>query len=189
MKEEYLLIIVLGLASLSFSNAQSQSCPLITIDDLGSTTEFSISGLVARAIVPPGETIAVISVRIRNFAIVCDASGDRINTSSSVSVVIEFQCKFQSAINFSSLDVCSNSNTIVTRQYQFQCTEQNGQPVWGTIVSGSNLFVQTLNPTATLSTPLADQSRRCIDDQQSSRANPTTHCDRELIYIAVFSMG
>ena len=184
MKEEY-LFIVLNLALLSFSSAQSQSCPLITIDDLGSTTEFSIDGLVARAIVPPGEPIAVIPVRIRNFAIVCDASGNRINTSSFVSVVVEFQCYFQS----SSLDVCNDPSTIVTRQYQFQCIEQNGQPVWGTTVSGSDLFVQTLNPTATLSTPLADQCRRCIDDQQSSRADPTMHCDCELIYIiAVFSM-
>ena len=48
-----------------------------------------------------------------------------------------------------------------------------------TIVSGSNLFVQTLNPTATLSIPLADQCRRCVDDQQSNRADPTTHCDCE----------
>ena len=107
----------------------------------------------------------------------CDAAGDRINTSSFVSVVVELQCNSQSAT--SSLTVCNDPNTMVTRQYQFQCIEQNGQPVWGTIVSGSNLFIQTLNPTATLSTPLADQCRRCIDDQQSSRADPTTHCDRE----------
>ena len=108
----------------------------------------------------------------------CDASGNRINTSSFVSVVVEFQCDFPSSTS-ASLMVCIDSSTIVTRQYQFQCVEDNGQPVWGTIVSGSNLFVQTLDPTATLSTPLADQCRRCIDDQQSSRANDTTHCDRE----------
>ena len=55
-------------------------------------------------------------------------------------------------------------------------------PVWSTIVAGSDLFIQTLNPTATLSTPLANQCRRCVDDQQSSRADPTTHCDRESVY-------
>ena len=115
---------------------------------------------------------------IRNFAIVCEAAGDRINTSSFVSVVVEFQCDFQSAIY--SLTVCNDpSVTIVTRQYQFQCIEQNGKIGWDTIVSGSGLFIQTLNPTATLSTPLVDQCRRCIDDQQSSRADPTTHCDCE----------
>ena len=164
---------------MAFADAQSQSCPRITINDLGSTTEFSTEGLIARGIVdPPGDdTVSSVPVRIRNLAIVCDAAGDRINTSSYVSVIVEFQCNFQSAT--SSLTVCNDSNAIVTRQYQFQCIEQNGQFIWATIVSGSNLFVQTLNPTATLSTPLADQCRRCIDDQQSSRADPTTHCDRE----------
>ena len=163
-------------------NAQStMSCPIITIDDLGSTTDFSTQGLAARGIVPPGEAGAMVPVRITNFTKVCDAAGDRINTSSFVSVVVEFQCDFQSSNP--SLAVCSDSNNTVTRQYQFQCIEQNGQPAWGTIVSGSNLFVQTLNPTATLSTPLADQCRRCIDDQQSSRADPTTHCDREFIFL------
>ena len=114
----------------------------------------------------------------------CDASGDRINTSSYVSVVVEFHCDFQSSTP--SLAVCSDPSTIVTRQYQFQCIaiEVNGQPLWGTIVAGSSSFVQTLNPTATLSTPLADQCRRCIDDQQSSRADLTTHCDRELINLS-----
>ena len=162
-------------------NAQSMSCPLITINDLGNTTDFSTNGLVARAIVPPGEAGAMVPVRIRNFTKVCDAAGDRINTSSFVSVVVEFQCDFQSAS--SSLAVCSDFSNTATRQYQFQCTEQNGQPAWGAIVSGSNFFIQTLNPTATLSTPLADQCRRCIDDQQSSRADPTTHCDRESIFL------
>ena len=109
----------------------------------------------------------------------CDAAGGRINTSSFTSVVVEFQCNFQSGT--SSLTVCNDPNTIVTRQYQFQCidSEQNGQPVWASAVAGSNLFIQTLNPTATLSTPLVDTCRRCIDDQQSNRSDSTTHCDRE----------
>ena len=132
---------------MAFADAQSQSCPRITINDLGSTTEFSTEGLIARGIVdPPGDdTVSSVPVRIRNLAIVCDAAGDRINTSSYVSVIVEFQCNFQSAT--SSLTVCNDSNAIVTRQYQFQCIEQNGQFVWNTIVSGSNLYVQTLNPT------------------------------------------
>ena len=108
---------ILLLALMAFADAQSQSYPRITVNDLGSTTEFSTEGLVARAIVPPGDTISTVLVRIRNFAIVCDAAGDRINTSSFVSVVVEFQCNSQSAI--SSLAVCDDP--IVTRQYQFQC--------------------------------------------------------------------
>ena len=163
---------------MSYADAQSQSCPPITINDLGSTTEFSIEGLVARGIVPLGDdTISTVPVRIRNFTTVCNAAGGRVNTSSYISVIIEFQCNFESTIP--SLNVCNNSSTIVNRQYQFQCIERNGQPVWDTIVSGSDMFVQTLNPKGTLSTLLVDTCRRCIDDQQSSRADPTTHCDRE----------
>ena len=169
------VLVWLGLAC-RLAGAQSISCPLITINDLGSTTDFSTDGLIARAIVPPAEAAQSIPVRIRNFTIVCDASGDRINTSSFVSVVVELQC--DSPSSNPSLVECDGS-TVDTRQYQFQCIEQNGQPVWHTIVSGSNLFVQTEDPTATLLTPLVNQCRRCIDDQQSSRADTTTHCDRE----------
>ena len=172
---------------MSFADANLQSyCSRITVNDLGSTAEFSTEGLVSRAIriitSGLGNNVTVVSpvpVRIRNFAIVCDASGDRINTSFFVSVVVEFQCNSQSSTSESSLIVCNDSSTIVTRQYQFQCIEQNGQPVWDTSVAGSNSLVQTLNPTATLSTPLADQCRRCLDDQQSGNADPTTHCVRE----------
>ena len=177
----YPFILLLALISFKIADAQSLSCPTVAINDLGSTMEFSTQGIVARAIVPSFS----VPVRIRNFTIVCDAAGDQINTSSFVSVVVEFQCNFQSALP--SLTVCKDPNTTVTRQYQFQCIKQNEFPVWGTIVSGSNLFIQTLNPTATFSTPLADQCRRCIDDQQSSRADPTTHCDRESIALIVHS--
>ena len=179
------LVILLGLAY--FSNAQSGSCPLITINDLGTTTEFTSGGLISRALVPSGEANVIIPVRIRNFATVCDASGDRINTSSYVSVVVEFHCDIQSST--ASLSVCSDPSNIVTRQYQFQCIEVNGQPVWGTSVAGSNLFVQTLNPTATLSTPLVDTCRRCIDDQQSmTNVDPITHCNCEFISLISFNM-
>ena len=182
-KGMYPFIILLAL--MSFADAQSQSCPHITINDLGRTTDFSMEGLIARGIVPQsgGHRFSTVPVRIRNFAIVCDAAGDRINTSSYVSVVVEFQCNSQSTNP--SLTVCNDPNITATRQYQFQCVELNGQPVWATIVAGSNLFVQTLNPTATLSTPLVDTCRRCIDDQQSSRADPTTHCDRESIALII----
>ena len=134
---------ILLLALMSFADAQAWSCPPITIDDLGNATEFSTQGLVARGIVPWGSSTVSVPVRIMNFAIVCDAAGDRINTSSFVSVVVEFQCDFQSDTE-SSLTVCSNSSTIVTRQYQFQCIEQNGQPVWGAIVSGSRICLSRL---------------------------------------------
>ena len=175
------------LALISFTNAQSQSCPPITISDLGSTTSFSSDGLVAEGIVPPGEAVVSIPVRVMNHTIVCDASGNRRDTSSYVSVVVQYQCDYSSTNP--TLTVC-NGNTIVIRQYQFQCIDRSGQLVWAASVSGSTFFVQTLNPTATLSTPLANQCRRCIDDQQSpsnTNIDDTTHCDREFKSVIIFA--
>ena len=104
---------------------------------------------------------------------------------STVQVSAHVHCVKTGDIDLAHLAICVKPahffSCVVTRQYQFQCIdyEQNGQPVWATIVAGSNLFIQTLNPTANLSTPLADQCRRCIDDQQSNRSDSTTHCDHE----------
>ena len=177
----------LSVAYIYLANAQSQSCSPITINDLGSTISFSSDGLIAVGIVPSGEVVPTIPVRIVNYMIVCDASGLRRDTSSYVSVVVQFQCNFSSTNP--TLTVC-NGNTIVTRQYQFQCIDQNGQPVWAAMVGGSTFFVQTLDPTATLSTPLINQCRRCIDDQQppsSPNIDATTHCDREFKSIIIFA--
>ena len=78
---------------------------------------------------------------------------------------------------------------MVTRQYQFSCvSDLSGQNAeWNDIVSGNNLFVQTLNPTATFMTPLDNQCRRCIDDEQSTNPNinDTTHCDREFKSVTI----
>ena len=174
------------LALISFTNAQSQSCPPITISDLGSTTSFSSDGLVAEGIVPQGESVPSIPVRIMNYTIVCDASGNRRDTSSYVSVVVQCQCDYSSTNP--TLTDCDGS-TIVTRQYQFQCIERNGGIVWAAVVGGNTFFVQTLDPTATLSTPLANQCRRCIDDQQSSSTSvdDTTHCNREFKSVIIFA--
>ena len=170
-----------------FASAQPRSsCPSITVNDLGSTTDFSKNGLVplaARAPVGAGEGIPV---SIFDYHVVCDASGTNRNTSSFVSVLVQFQCDFPSGTG--TLKVC-NGTTMVTRQYQFTCvSDLSGQNAeWNDIVSGNNLFVQTLNPTATFMTPLDNQCRRCIDDEQSTNPNinDTTHCDREFKSVTI----
>ena len=165
-----------------FANAQS-SCPSITVHDLGSTTDFSTDGLVPKVVRSDGD----IPVRIIAYHIVCDASGMSRNTSSFVSVLVQFQCNFPSGAG--TLADCDGTTT-VTRQYQFSCVSaQNdrGDHEWNDIISGSDLFVQTLNPTTTFMTPLDNQCRRCIDDEQSTNPNinPTTHCDREFKSVTI----
>ena len=63
------------------------------------------------------------------------------------------------------LAVC-NGTTMVIRQYQFSCINLDGQIMWNAVVSGSDSFVQTLNPTATLvqnisSSYFPDSSDQC----------------------------
>ena len=165
-----------------FTNAQSSmTCPSITVNDLGSTTNFSSAGLVPLAARLSQEaSVDGIPVRIMDYHVVCDASGMSRNTSSFVSVLVQFQCSFPGGTG--TLAVCDGT-AMITRQYQFSCAlGENGRNEWDNNISGNNLFVQTLNPTATFMTPLDNQCRRCIDDQQSTSPNidPTTHCQCEL---------
>ena len=179
MQQYFALSPLIWLGLTCFTNVLS-SCPPITVGDLGSTTNFSDVGLVPLAVRPPGEPINSIPVRIINYHVVCDTSGTGRDTSTFVSVLVLFQCNFLSGAG--TLAVCDGS-TIVTRQYQFSCI--SGE--WNTVISGSALFVQTLNPTATLTTPLDNQCRRCIDEQQSTNPNidPTTHCDRKFKSVTI----
>ena len=146
------------------------------------TTDFSTDGLFPKSVRSDGD----IPVRIIAYHIVCDASGMSRNSSSFVSVLVQFQCNFPSGTG--TLADC-DSTTTVTRQYQFSCvSDLSGQNAeWNDIVSGNNLFVQTLNPTATFMTPLDNQCRRCIDDKQSANPNinDTTHCDREFKSVTI----
>ena len=129
----------------------------------------------------PGEAADVIPVRIVDYHIVCDASGMNRNTSFFVSLLVQFQCNFPSEAN--TLADCDGT-TMLTRQYQFSCTD-SGE--WVAVISGRDLFVHMLNPTATFMTPLDNQCWRCIDDQQSTNPNidDTTHCDREFKSVTI----
>ena len=167
-----LIIIWLGLVCLA--SAQS-ACPPINIDDLGSTTDFSPNGLVSLAIDFAAESSFNIPVRIIDYHVVCDASGFLRNTSSFVSVLVQFQCSFPISGGPSLLPTCDGS-TIITRQYQFSCVTGNE---WAAIVSGITSFVETMNPRATFLTPPDNQCRRCVDERQNSNADSITHCERE----------
>ena len=166
----------------------AQSCSPITDGDLGSTTNFSSSGLVPRAVRPPREAIERIPVRIMNYTIVCDAPGMSRDTSSFVSVLVQFQCDYPSGTN--TLADCDGT-TMLTRQYQFSCSGNT----WDDSIAGDDLFVQTLNPSATFATPLDNQCRRCIDDQQRPAAliDVDTHCESEfksvIIYQTIIILG
>ena len=81
------------------ANAQTVtlgSCPPITVNDLGSTTDFSSNGLVSSAARPRGGAGDSIPVRIINYhnITVSEAPGMSRNTSSFASELVQFQCNF-----------------------------------------------------------------------------------------------
>ena len=151
-----------------FVNAQLQ-CNAITDSDLGSTTELSTNGLISQALSPGGETgNNPVSVQISRSRILCDASGSTRDTSSYVSILVEFQC--------SSPTVSGCNGTMLTWQFQFQCSSSNQ---YTSTVFGTQAFAVTENPTATFSTTPDNRCRACVDDQQNSRASADTHCWRK----------
>ena len=172
------LSLLVYLTLVYFANAQAGLlCPTITVEGLGSTIMFSDQGLIPEALVTSGDSQQPVPVLIRNYAVLCDVSGLNRSTSSSVSVLVEFQCDFPSGSG--TLAACDGS-TVLTRQYQFSCGAQNE---WITEVAGSATFVQTVNPTATFDTMPDDQCRLCIDERQlpqsSPNHDPDTHCQRK----------
>lgn len=170
------LSLIIAISVFQSTKAQSTSCSTITIDDLGNAENFSVGGLVSASLRPGGEQSDQIETRIVDFNVVCDASGSRRNTSSYVSVLVEFQC---SSVT---LTECDGAN--ITRQFQFSCiSDQSGQPAWSATIEGSRTFVQTQesDTNATLTTPLDNRCRRCIDDGTSADSNPITHCEREFM--------
>ena len=172
------LLVCLGLVYLA--NAQTGLlCPTIALDDLGSTSNFSDQGLIHLALVTSGDSQEPVPVFIHNYRVLCDVSGINRNTSSSISVLVEFQCDFPSGSG--TLAAC-DGNTMLTRQYQLSCGDQNQ---WSTIVAGSATFVQTVDPTATFSTTPKNQCRLCIDERQLPEStlvhDPDTHCQCKYI--------
>ena len=177
MDHQGIYLCLLGLVYLA-SAQTGLLCTTITAEDLGNTTMFSDQGLIPQALVTSGDSQPPVPVLIRNYRVLCDVSGINRNTSSSVSVLVEFQCDFPSGSG--TLAAC-DGNTVLTRQYQLSCSGQNQ---WITEVAGSATFVQTVNPTATFSTPPDNQCRLCIDERQSpavSDHDPDTHCQCKYI--------
>ena len=164
-----LLSVCLGLAY--FANAQiGLECPPISVNDLGSTDQLSMNGLLARSIEAGGESPIVVPARVMSFSLVCDASGQRRGTSSYVSVLVNFQC------SSSSVTGCDGT-TVLTRQYQYYCNPNlDGTTDFGYDILNAN-FVQTPQPNATSQTPVATKCFRCIDDVADARSDPVTHCD------------
>ena len=111
----YILLMCLALAILTHAYVPGLECAPLTVQDLGSTTEFSRDGLIARSIIFDA-AIVRIPIRILNYKILCEATGILRNTASSVSVLVEFQCEGLGASR------SCDRRTRITRQFQFGCS-------------------------------------------------------------------
>ena len=173
-----LLSLCLELACFTV-NAQLE-CSRFTVADLGNTSELSPDGLLAGSLRTAGETLLRVPVKVNNYRILCDASGTRRNTSSYVSVLVDFQCSFPGGTG--DLAQCDGM-TNITRQYQYRCSSSN---MW--VNAG---VVQTLNPNATFQTEPTNQCRLCDDPTAfpTSPIDPDTHClcKRKFLVIEAFA--
>lgn len=144
-------------------------CSRLTVANLGSTTAFSDYGLLSRSLVAGRTHHPPVPVKINNHKILCDATGMRRETSSYVSVLVQFQCNFSG-----STAILANCNGItnITRQYHYRCSDSN---VW---VDES---FETENPNATFHTELADHCRSCHDPREhpTEPIDQNTHCRRK----------
>ena len=174
MKRLYRLSFFLTLF-LATHLVNAQNCPLITLEDLGSTTNFSQTGLISEAISTGGDNTPNIFVQIIQFNVVCDASGERKSTSNYVSVLVEYVCSGGVPAE------CDGMNRL-TRQFQLEC---NDQIMYSSTVFGTRTYAVTENPTVNFSTPLDNRCRACVDDEQDPRASADTHCWCK--YIVVFN--
>ena len=150
------------------------SCSRFTIANLGNTTDFSTDGLLPWSLVAGRTHSPPAPVKISNYKVLCDATGEMRDTSSYVSVLVQFQCDFR-GFSTGSLADC-DSVTNITRQYQYKCSHGDRWVVEG--------IAETLNPSATFQTQLADECRSCHDRQESPRSpiDPDTHCLGKYMY-------
>ena len=140
-------------------------------------------GLLPEGLSPPSsQTVIRIPAMVQDYNIVCDATGSRRNTSSYVSIVVQFVCLEADVLNrIGTLEDCDGS-TSITRQYQFRCGSEN---MWESSHLGNG--VQTLMPTATLNTTLQDRCVSCVDGEQSF-IDSVTHCSCKYllsVYVSV----
>ena len=147
-----------------------QNCPLISQLLLGSDSELSTNGLIPTAFSVSGDNQALPVVQLFNYTVVCEVSGDRINTARGVSIVVEFDCNSVRP----DLPECTEGVDRITKQFQFACSSTGDE--WTTTIAGSSNFVFSATTQANLDTPLENTCGLCVDPQQINSADVVTHC-------------
>lgn len=132
-----------------------------------------------------------LQVQVLRFHVVCDSSGLLRNTSSSVSVVVNFLCRGPTCRGGGPNETIVNS----TEQFQFNCVTVivGGVSVEGEILGGREAFAfergrflgsfRRVEPVASFSTAREDRCGLCVDPAVDigRAADNETHCMGKLI--------
>lgn len=161
------------------------SCLPITLQDLGSNETLSSIGLLPRAL-RDQLSVQEPDVRVFDFHVVCETAGEMRGTVSSVSLIVDFECRGAACRGVSPNNTVVNS----TEQIQFNCTFStfevgNSPPFYQDFFL--NGMLRTDNPTGTFLTPLDNRCGFCSDPTSISLpADPDTHCvGKKLCHVSI----
>ncbi len=100
------------------------------------------------------------NINITEYTVVCLAQGTEQGSWRFISLVALYKY----------------SGTNFTSQFQFECVGS----VWTATVNGSDEYIRTATPDATINTTLRTDCALCIDPRQAIAANNSQHCLGEL---------
>ena len=178
------MLSALLLLQLHLSLAQFAGCPMISDPD-------ALSRLVADA---NNEDLVLqpFSVSVLRNHTVCFSMGREDGTFSSVSLLVQYECRPSlhpvcvTAANSSSLSTdpssFSTNRSLITQQFDFSCKSKNSENQWSPKQFGGETGSHT--PTADFDTPLRPDCSACIEKGVAERQgflqllhmDPVTRC-------------
>lgn len=141
----YLLVMIL--AQLQISHAQFGGCPSLIDPN-------TLRRLIAHTIAGDHSSVTIPSVAIRKNHTVCLSVGPERGTSSSISLLVEYECRSHPG--------CGPSNNVRVEQFDFGCVHSRGSYTWS-----ASQFDKTGSriPTANFSTALRRDCSACIEKE------------------------
>lgn len=165
-----IILVVSFMSSLAIGQ-----CPQLEASDLTST-----DGLIASALAT-GENPDGPDVELHSFNTVCLASGGLRDTYSFTSVVANYTCSQTGHA------ICDEVIPRVS-QFDFECVDTSGSPMWTTIVLGTAEFLITDPADGDLNTPLRTNCAYCASPLQLMQfeVDNNTHCLGESSFLVLF---
>ncbi len=143
--------LVLSAWTINLSSCTHLSCSMIRASEVDSLVTASFTNQ---------STNIVTNISNTDYTVVCLSQGVEIDTWRFISLVALY----------------TYNGTNHTSQFQFECVESK----WTAIVNGSDEYIRTDPPDASINTTLRTDCALCIDPQQAMSASNPQHCLGEL---------